>query len=127
MSPPAAPSRSTDIPGRALARLGSVAVGLAILFVVAPSALASRSGDGFADKSTLVESLREGFIGYWRTGDRDFGSDLQKVVDYWFRYHVVKAVIAALLLLVLTALGLLIWKAFLRADGLGGEGVPPSP
>jgi hypothetical protein len=119
MSPPTAPSRSTDIPGRALAGLGSAAVALAVSFVVAPGMLASRSGDGFADERILVESLREGFIGYWRSGDRDFSSNLQKVVDYWSRYHVVKAVIAAILLFVLSALGLLIWKAFLRAGGLG--------
>src|SRR6185295_15066159 len=44
---------------------------------------------------------------------------LERVVDYWFRYHVAKAVIATILLIVLVALGVLLWKAFLRAGGLG--------
>ncbi|WP_238438863.1 hypothetical protein [Frankia nepalensis] len=41
------------------------------------------------------------------------------MVDYWFRYHVAKAVIAAALLIVLVALTVLVWKAFLKAGGLG--------
>jgi hypothetical protein len=44
---------------------------------------------------------------------------MEKVVGYWFRYHVVKAVIAALLLIVLAALGVMLWRAFLRAGGIG--------
>jgi hypothetical protein len=40
------------------------------------------------------------------------------VVDYWFRYHIAKGVLAAALLVVLIALGVLIWQAFIRARGL---------
>jgi len=78
---------------------------------------ASRSGGGFVDKRHLIEALREAFVEYWRSGDRDFSPDLERVVEYWFRYHVAKAVIAAILLIVLVALGVLLWKAFLRAGG----------
>jgi hypothetical protein len=39
---------------------------------------------------------------------------LAKIVDYWFRFHLVKAVIAALLLGVLVALAVHVWRAFLR-------------
>jgi hypothetical protein len=53
------------------------------------------------------------FVEYWRAGNRDYSPDLQALVDYWLRYHVVKAVTAALLLIVLVALGILLWKAFL--------------
>jgi hypothetical protein len=74
---------------------------------------------GYADERHLTEALREAFVEYWRSGDRDFPPALDRVVDYWFRYHVAKAVIAAILLTVLIALGVLLWRAFLRADGLG--------
>ncbi|MFE3293174.1 hypothetical protein [Rhodococcus sp. NPDC059234] len=40
------------------------------------------------------------------------------MADYWFRYHVAKAVIAAILFVVLVALGILLWRAFLAAGDL---------
>jgi hypothetical protein len=41
------------------------------------------------------------------------------VVDYWFRFHLIKGGIAALLLIVLGVLTVLLWRTFLRAGGLG--------
>lgn len=100
--------------------VAALAVALVAAFVVAPSTLAaSGSGGGLGDKRTLTEALREAFVGYGRSGDRDFSPDLQRVIDYWFRHHVAKAVIAATLLIVLVALGVLLWKAFSRAGALG--------
>ncbi|MGW4472783.1 hypothetical protein ACWENQ_24240 [Nonomuraea sp. NPDC004354] len=93
---------------------------LAAAFVIAPRTLAaSGAGGGFADQRSLIEALREAFVGYWGSGDRGFSPGLQSVVDYWFRYHVAKAAIAAILLIVLVVLGVRLWKAFLRAGGLG--------
>lgn len=40
---------------------------------------------------------------------------------YWFRYHVAKAAIAALLLIVLVTLGVLLWKVFLKAGSLRAQ------
>jgi hypothetical protein len=120
MRSPPAPSRSAGISGRALATHVTLGVVLVAAFVVAPRTLAaSWSGGGFDDERDLTQALREAFVEYWRSGDRDFSPGLQRVVDYWFRYHVAKAVIAAMLLIVLVALGVLLWKAFLRAGGLG--------
>jgi hypothetical protein len=121
---PAAPSRSAGVSGRALARLVALAVALVAALVVAPGTLAAgRSGGGFGDERSLSEALREPFVEYWSSGDRNFSPGLERVVDYWFRYHVAKAVIAAILLIVLVTLGVLLWKAFLRAGGLGaGKG-----
>jgi hypothetical protein len=121
---PAAPSRSAGISGRALAMLVALAAALiaALIaaFVVAPRTLAaSRPDDDLVDRRNLIEALREAFVEYWSSGDRDLSPGLERVVDYWFRYHVAKAVIAAILLIVLVALGVLAWKAFLRAGGLG--------
>ncbi|MBO4209944.1 hypothetical protein GSF22_28715, partial [Micromonospora echinofusca] len=118
--PPAAP-RSTGVPGRVLATLGALAVLLATAFVVAPPVLAGRPGGGFADRRHLSEALRGAFVGYWRSGDPDLSPALTRVVDYWLRYHLAKAVIAALLLAVLVALGIRLGRAF-RRDGGPGAG-----
>jgi hypothetical protein len=32
---------------------------------------------------------------YWRSGDAAYDSQLRRVVDYWFRYHVAEGVLAA--------------------------------
>ncbi|MFC7450960.1 hypothetical protein [Rhodococcus daqingensis] len=113
------PSRSTGVSGRAFAALVAIAAALAAAFVFAPRMLAgSRPGGGFFDQTSLVEAVRVAFVEYWSSGDEDLSAGLATVVDYWFRYHVAKAVIAAMLLIVLVALGVLLWKAFLRAGGL---------
>ncbi|GAA3349106.1 hypothetical protein GCM10020358_70030 [Amorphoplanes nipponensis] len=114
---PAGLSRSAGHSGGALAVL---AAALAVAFVVAPRPLAALGpGGGFADRRELAGALRGAFAEYWRAGDRRFAPGLERVVDYWFRYHVAKAVIAALLLAVLVALGVRLGQAFLRAGGLG--------
>lgn len=128
MSSPAGASRPAGISGRGVAVLVALAVGLGAAFVVAPRMLAGAwSGGGFADEGELGDALGEAFVGYWNSGAGDFSPGLQRVVDYWFRYHVAKAVIAVSLLIVLVALGVLLWRAFLRAGGrrgvLGAGGV----
>ncbi|MFF1561021.1 hypothetical protein [Streptomyces sp. NPDC058279] len=92
-------------------------------FVVAPGPLAASGGSGGngVNQRNLTEALRQAFVAYWSSGDRDFPPGLDRVVDYWFRYHVAKAVIAALLLIVLVALGVLLWQAFLRAGSLRAQ------
>jgi hypothetical protein len=89
-------------------------------FVVAPPRLAASGSAGdLADRGHLVAAFRTAVVGYWRSGDRNYPPALQRVVDYWFRFHLVKGGIAALLLIVLGALAVLLWRTFLRADGLG--------
>lgn len=119
MRSPATSSQSPAISGRALALLGALAIALVAAVVVAPGPLAAIGSDaGFADKHNFTEAVREEFVKYWSSGDRDFSPGLARVVDYWFRFHVAKAVIAAILLIVLVTLGVPLWKAFLRAGGL---------
>ncbi|MGW7457507.1 hypothetical protein [Streptomyces sp. NPDC054797] len=105
---------------RALAVLAAVAAALLAAFLLAPRTLAAAggSGDGIVDRRSLVEAFREAFAAYGMSGERDFSPGVERVVDYWFRYHVAKAVIAAVLLVVLVALGVLLWKAFLTAGPL---------
>ncbi|GIH12998.1 hypothetical protein [Rugosimonospora africana] len=105
---------------RAIATLTAIAAVLIGAFVVGPPALAARGpGGGFADEHHLTEAVRRAFVEYWRSGDRDFSPDLDRVVDYWFRFHVAKGVIAGILLIVLIALGALLWRAFVNAGGIG--------
>ena len=110
--------KSTSLSGRALATLAAVAAVLAAAFVFAPPMLAAtRSSGDISDEHHLIGAFHEAFVEYWRSGDRTFSPRLAGVVDYWFRYHVAKAAIAALLLIVLVVLGVLLWKAFLRTVG----------
>jgi len=96
---------------------------LAVAFVVAPPTLAAGGSDSdLVGSRHLVAAFRGAFVDYWSAGKRDLSPDLQRIVDYWFRFHVAKAVIAALLLIVLVRLGVLLWKAYLRAGGLRAAG-----
>ncbi|TYC17751.1 hypothetical protein FXF65_05220 [Actinomadura syzygii] len=76
-------------------------------------------GGGFDSERDLRGAVRESFVAYWGSGDRDVTPGLDRVVDYWFRFHLVKGAISALMLGVLIALGVIVWKAFVRADALG--------
>src|SRR5687768_3628962 len=118
MTSSTAPPRSADFSGRALATLAALAAALGAAFVVAPATLAaSGPGGGFADQRHLTEALRPAFVEYWRSGDRELSPALAGVVDYWLRYHVAKAVIAAVLLTVLVVLGTRLWTALLNVAG----------
>lgn len=111
-------NRPTGVPGRVVAALALLAGFLVAAFVAAPRVLAAgRSGGGFVDEPALAHAFRQAFEDYWRAGERDFSPGLAALVQYWLRYHVAKAVIAAMLLSVLIALGVLLWKGFVRAGG----------
>lgn len=106
------------ISGRALALLLALAGALGVAFVVAPRMLAANESSGdLADRRNLVTAAHNSFDGYWRTGDPEFSADLKEVVGYWFRYHLAKATIAALLLVVFIVLAVLVFGALLRASG----------
>ncbi|MHC3816406.1 hypothetical protein OG892_10905 [Streptomyces sp. NBC_00341] len=113
------PSRTADVPVRAVTVLAALAAALVPAFVLAPGPVAgSLSGGGYGGRRELEDRLSASFVDYWAAGERGFPPGLRGVVDYWSRYHLVKAVVAALLLAVLVALGLLLRKAYLRAGGL---------
>ena len=113
-------SRSAESSGRTFAVLGALAAALVAAIVVGPRTLAAiGSGGDLAERGNLVEALRGAFIEYWSSGDRKLSRNLERVVDYWFRYHLAKAGFAAILLIVLVVLGVRLWQAFLRADAIG--------
>jgi len=97
--------------------LTGLATALAVAFVVAPAPMAAaRPRGGFADEVGLAGALRASFDEYWRAGS---SPRMQSLVDYWMRYHLVKAVTAALLLAVLVPLAVRLWTAFARGRGAG--------
>lgn len=106
-------------PWQALACVATTAAALVVAFVMAPAAPASTAATSdLAGERRLIAAFRGAFVVYWRSGNAGFGSELQRVVDYWFRYHVAKAVLSGALLVVLIVLGVLSWQAFLRVGGL---------
>lgn len=113
--PTATPARS----GRILAALLALTGALIAAFVVAPRPLASRPGVDFGGESDLRQAFGTAFDAYWRAGTRDFTTELAQVVDYWFRYHLAKAVFAAIALAVLVTLAVRLWRAFVAAGSAG--------
>lgn len=109
-------SRVAGVPGRVLAGL---AAALVAAFVLVPAPLAAiRPDGGFADQRHLARSLQAAFAEYWKSGDPAFSPSMESVIDYWLRYHLVKAVTAALLFAVLAVLGVRLWTAFARGARL---------
>lgn len=111
---------SVRFSGRVIALLAAVAVLLTVAFVLVPGVIAGWGSDrGIGDEGELRSALRVAFVGYWGSGVGDFSPALGDVVDYWFRYHVVKALIAVVLfgVLVVSAAGL--WDAFARESARG--------
>lgn len=115
------PARSAGLPGRTLAALVVLAVALCFAFVLGPLTLAAAtSADHFADQRDIATHLRDAFVGYWQSGRGDFPPDLAGIVQYWSHYHVAKAAIAALLVVVFVVLAVVLWRAFLARAGRTG-------
>jgi len=82
--------------------LSVAAVGLVGVFVFAPPLVAALwTGSHFGGERSLAEASRAALAGFLSSGGRDLPPDLQRIVDYWLAFHVVKAVAAAALLGVL--------------------------
>ncbi|WP_410870504.1 hypothetical protein [Nocardia sp. A7] len=113
--PTAVPLRS----GRRAGVLVALAGALTAAFVFAPRLLANRTGADFRGESDLGQAFREAFVDYWHSGTQEFTVELANIVDYWFRYHLAKAVLATLLTVVLVMLAVLLWRAFMAAGGTG--------
>lgn len=91
--------------------LAGVAVLLAAAFVVAPVGLAGGGhGGGFFGSAELSISVADDFVALWSSGGQALPAGMNDLVQYWLRYHVAKAVLAALLLIVLAALATRLWR-----------------
>lgn len=120
MSRFAVPQRSTAWNSQAPAILTVLAAALIAAFVAAPATLAG-GYTGAAGQRRFIDAADGGFVEYWKSGVPRLSPRMQSLVDYWLRYHVAKAVIAAILLVVLTALAVIVWRAFLSARGAAGR------
>lgn len=115
----AAPTRPAGGSARSLAALVALAAALVAAFFLAPARLATNGdSDDLTHHRQLVTTFHRAFVGYWRSGERGLTPDLARVVDYWLRYHVAKGAIAAVLLAVLLALTVRVWKTYLRTERL---------
>ncbi|MFE1592776.1 hypothetical protein [Nocardia sp. NPDC058705] len=110
---------SSAVPGRVLGALVGLAGALIAAFVLAPRLLANQAGADFGGEDDLRHAFGAAFVDYWHSGTREFTAELANIVDYWFRYHLAKAVLAALLLAVLVTLAVLLWRRFMAAGGTG--------
>ncbi|MFI5912025.1 hypothetical protein [Dactylosporangium sp. NPDC051541] len=120
MSTFAVPARPGGIPGRVLGRLLAATVALSAAFFLAPPPLAAISPNGgYADEEAVHDAVGSAFAGYWPTGDATLTPDLQRLVDYWVRFHIFKGAFALVLLIVLATLGVRLWRAFLAAGDRG--------
>jgi len=90
---------------------------LVLAVFLAPFPLASVwPGGGYPSRAALVDSLHTGFVHQLTADAGRLGPDLARPVGFWARFHVVKAALAALLLLVLVPLGSRTWTAYPRAE-----------
>ncbi|MEV8389089.1 MULTISPECIES: tat (twin-arginine translocation) pathway signal sequence [unclassified Streptomyces] len=101
-------SRLTAAPRRQIGLLTSLAGALLVAFFLAPNALARSS----VNTANVGDSFSRGFVAYWGSGSQDFPAQLETTVGFWFRFHLVKAGVSALLLVVSVALGVVLWRRF---------------
>lgn len=95
----------------------SAALLLVVLFGVFP--LTRALGGGYADVTMLRDAVSSSFVDFWRAGDDTLNVGLAGAVDYWARFHVVKAGLALVLLVLLFPLGGQIWRAYSTAAAFG--------
>ncbi len=89
---------------------------LVLAVFLAPFRVASVwPGGGYPSRTALVDSLSSGFIHYSTGGSALMGPDLACPVDFWARFHVLKAALAGVLVLVLVSLGSRSWRVYTRA------------
>ena len=111
-------------PGHVGAVLPVLGVTLLTAFVVVPPAFVTGGpGEGVTGPGELRQAFGAAFAQYWPSARAELPPDLAGLVEYWFRYHVVKAVIAALLLSVTAVLGRRLWLAFVRSQASAGRRV----
>ncbi|MBL7259690.1 hypothetical protein [Paractinoplanes lichenicola] len=100
--------------------LGAISAAFIVAFVTLPPLLAAAwTGTALTDHGQLVRATQQAFADYWRAGGGELDAGMQRLVDYWFAFHVVKGAFAALLLGALVALAVPLWrKSRLAAAGI---------
>ncbi|MFB7457994.1 tat (twin-arginine translocation) pathway signal sequence [Streptomyces sp. NPDC056188] len=106
-------SRLTATPRRQIGLLSALAGAVLVAFFLAPNALARSS----VSTANVSDSFRRGFVAYWSSGSEDFPSQLSTTVAFWFRFHLVKAGVSALLLAVAVALAVVLSRHLRQSAG----------
>ena len=105
---------------RALVRpAAGVLVALAAVALLPFPAASLWPGGGYPDVTALGAALARGLAHWWRSGALDAGPDLDAAVAFWARFHVVKALLSAVLLVLLVRLGRRTWHEYRQATGRG--------
>ncbi len=93
---------------------------LTVAVVIAPFRLASAWRDGgYPARAALVDSLSAAVVRFWSADATAAGPDLALRVSFWWRFHLIKAVLAAVLLGVLVLLGARTWGSYTGATTAG--------
>ncbi len=114
-----APALTGSARPRHLAVLTAATVLLVTLVALVPFPLASAlSGGRYRDLAALRAGVTNGFVQLWATGDGRLG-ELSATADFWARFHVVKATLSTVLLVVVCILLARVWRASTDADSRG--------
>ncbi|MFE0477841.1 tat (twin-arginine translocation) pathway signal sequence [Streptomyces sp. NPDC058947] len=111
------PPRVTAAPGRRITLLSSMAVLLLAAFFLVPNALTHEG----VHVGNVGRSFRQGMVVYWDSGSQDFPRQLDTAVGFWFRFHLVKAGVSALLLAAVVLLGVVLWRSSGQRAGRRGR------
>ena len=111
---------SSDHASRRVATLsvGALIALLAVAVLPFPAAGLWPRG-GFADISALSAATARGLVRFWETGTADLGTGLAASVEFWTRFHVVKALLSVPLLIATVLLGRALWRECMRSVGRG--------
>ena len=105
---------------RALARPAATVLAALVAVALLPFPAASLwPGGGYPDVTALGAALSRGLEHWWQSGAVDAGPDLERAVGFWARFHVIKAVLSAALLVLVVSLGRRTWHEYRRATGRG--------
>lgn len=89
---------------------------LLVLFGVFP--LTTALTGGYQDVTLLSESVTSNFVRFWHSSDASLNAGLAEAVGYWARFHLIKAVLALVLLVLLVPLGNRLWSVYASAGRL---------
>jgi hypothetical protein len=77
------------------------------------------SGGAYPELGSLQEAVSSGLVRFWSAGRGQLGAPLGWTAEFWARFHIVKAGLAAVLLIVLVLLAARVWRASAYAVGRG--------
>jgi hypothetical protein len=75
------------------------------------------SGGAYPELGSLQEAVSSGLVRFWSVGGTQVGAPLGRTAEFWARFHIVKAALAAILLIVLVLLAARVWRASAYAVG----------